>query len=341
MREIILGLMACAGLLSASCAAEALPEGVRVVAYKGWPESLIMAAAQNDLKAIVVPAIGGRIIHYGPEDANIIYEAPGSDGKTLATSKGWFYVGGYQCDLGPEIRGIPGHNALWLGQNTWRAPFPYTVTVASPSDEAVGVRIEKEIRLDPKTGGLTLVQRLRNTSTTAVSFCLWDRTLCKSGGYAFFELNKKSRFSRGWALSTGQKGEKAYDAASVVPPNSRVIDGVLVVKCDGKEGKLGADSDCGWIAYVRGRQLLVKVFPFDHDGLYSDGGNSVELFWSAQVAELEPLSPERKLKPGEQFDFVERWLMLALPEEATSFEAARALTLTAAAAAKALRDRAQ
>jgi hypothetical protein len=116
-----------------------------------------------------------------------------------------------------------------------------------------------------------------------------------------------------------------------------VLDGVLVVECKGKDGKLGADSDAGWIGYARGKQLYLKTFPVSTDGLYSDGGNTVEVYWSNQVGEIEPLSPERTLKPGERFEFTERWALLALPEEITSFEAARALVDKAAAAADGLR----
>jgi len=339
MSDSTIVLAACCAIFAvrAPSAAEALPEGVRLQEHKRWPDCPVLTAPEAKLKVVVVPAIGGRIVHYGPEDANIIFEVPGSDGKTLANHKGWFWVGGYQCDLGPEIRGLPGHDTLWLGPYSARAAAPYAVNLASEPDAVTGIQLEKEIKLDPKTGALTVVQRMMNISDKETRFCLWDRTLCVGGGFAFFPLNRKSRFPAGWCLRVKPKGDDAYRSTDPALPNVKVLDGVLVVECKGKDGKLGADSDAGWIGYARGKQLYLKTFPVSGDGLYSDGGNTVEVYWSNQVGEIEPLSPERTLKPGERFEFTEQWALLALPEEITSFEAARALVDQAAAAADGLR----
>ena len=85
-------------------------------------------------------------------------------------------------------------------------------------------------------------------------------------------------------------------------PNVTVLDGVLVAKAEGLPSKLGADSDAGWIAYARGRQLFVKFYTYFPDGKYTDGENSVELYFDPRVCELEPLSPEVSLKPVPDHD---------------------------------------
>ena len=69
----------------------------------------------------------------------------------------------------------------------------------------------------------------------------------------------------------------------------------------------------------------MKYFPYFPKSDYSDGGNSVELYFDPRVAELEPLSPERKLAPGESHTFPEKWALHQLKEEVTTFEQARAL----------------
>lgn len=335
--HLLFGPCALAAALSAACAGDAaLPAGVQIQEHRKWPDCPVLTAPEAKLKVIIVPAIGGRVIHYGPDDANIIFEAPGSDGKTLANTKGGFWAGGYQLDLGPETRGLPAHNSLWMGQYQWQAPAPHQVVATSEPDQATGIQLQKEFALDPTTGALTIVQRMKNVSDRDTAFCLWDRTLCKGGGFAFFPLNKKSRFAAGWSLRRKMTGDDAYNGADPSLPNVRIMDGVLVVECKDKDGKLGADSDAGWIAYVRGRQLYIKAFPCFADGVYSDGGNSAEVYWSNQVGEIEPLSPEKTLKPGEHFDFTETWLLLDLPEAAASFEAARGLVGKVAAAVAAI-----
>jgi len=89
-----------------------LPEGVEMTRHFGWPNCLALEAADPEVRAVVAPAVGGRIIHYGLKYENIIFENPGSEGKTLANTKNLFWVGGYQCDIGPELRGIPDHTAF-------------------------------------------------------------------------------------------------------------------------------------------------------------------------------------------------------------------------------------
>src|SRR5437016_4003181 len=130
--------------LGCSVFAGELADGVAT--YKGWPECSIFTVPGTQNKVVVVPAVGGRVLHFGPPDANLIFENPDSDGKTLANTKGGFWVGGYQCDIGPETRGLPDHKEMWMGQYTSK-PSPQGVTVTSAPDAATGIQIEKEFKL--------------------------------------------------------------------------------------------------------------------------------------------------------------------------------------------------
>ena len=326
MRLLFLAL---AGLLSVASAADqapAPPKGVVTLTHTGWEGALMLSAPSAVVKAVVVPAIGGRIVHYSLAGENILWENPGGFGKTLANTTEGFYVGGYQCDLGPELRRpvIPSHRALWMGVHQGAAHKNYSVKTISEPDTALGIQMEKEIVMDADTGELGITQRMRNTSTHETAYCLWDRTLCHGGGYAFFPLNKKSRFPAGWSLRDKFQDQLFYDGDKPKCPQVRILDRVLVAKCEGEPTKLGADSDAGWIAYARGRLLFVKYFPYFPKGEYTDGGNSVELYFDHR-AELEPLSPEIKLKPGESYEFPELWVLLQLDTEVKSHEQARAL----------------
>lgn len=302
------------------------PRGVVSITHTGWEGSFMLSAPTAVVKAVIVPQVGGRVIHYSLEGENIIWENPAGFGKTLATAKEGFYVGGYQCDLGPELRwpAIPNHRALWMGVHQGAAHKNHSVKTLSEPDATLGIQMEKEITIDADTGELGITQRMRNTSQHETAFCLWDRTLCNGGGYAFFPLNKKSRFPAGWSVRGKLENRMFYDGDKPQCPQSRLLDGVLVTRCEGEPTKLGADSDAGWIAYARGRLLFVKYFPYFPKGDYTDGGNSVELYFDHR-AELEPLSPEVKLKPGQTYDFPEMWLLIKLDAEVKSHEQARAL----------------
>jgi hypothetical protein len=166
---------------------------------------------------------------------------------------------------------------------------------------------------------------MKNISDKRVSFCLWDRTLCRGGGFAFFPLKQASRFKAGWSIRRTVQGKYVYDGAKPSSPQVKILDGILVVETKGEATKIGADSGAGWIAYVKGRLLFVKHFPYFERGNYSDGGNSVELYWDERVAELEPLSPEDSLTPGNSYSFPEKWSLTLLNEDVTTHEQARAL----------------
>jgi hypothetical protein len=299
------------------------PEAPRTAPYKGWTEALFMEAPGRGLSLVSIPPAAGRIVRFALDGENILFENPDYLGKTLANTKpeelAQGYIG-YTIDLGPELRRIPPHLPLWMG------PFSWTwggrsVHLTSAADPAVGIRIEKEMTLDPETGDLSLIQTMMNVAPGEQSYCLWDRTLCRGGGFALVPLRTKSRFQAGWSLLK----DGAYRGDGAVHPNVKILDGVLVAHALGKSSKLGLDSDAGWIAYARGKLLFIKYFPHVPGAPYTDGGNSVEIYFDPNVCELEPLSPEVKLKPGEKYSFPETWRLLALDHEVTRAEEARAL----------------
>jgi hypothetical protein len=291
--------------------------------YKGWTEALFMGAPARGLSLISVPPAAGRIVHFALGGENILFENPDYLGKTLANTKpdeiAQGYIG-YTIDLGPELRRIPPHLSLWMGPFAWSWGGRSVRLVSSP-DPAVGIRIEKEMTLDPGTGDLSLIQTMTNVAAGEQSYCLWDRTLCRGGGFALVPLGAKSRFKAGWSLLR----DGVYQGDGAVHPNVKILEGVLVAHALGKSSKLGLDSDAGWIAYARGKLLFIKYFPHFPEGPYTDGGNSVEIYFDPNVCELEPLSPEVKLKPGDRFSFPETWRLIALDHEVTRAEEARAL----------------
>jgi len=314
-------------LAGAVLAAAAEPKDVATEVYGGWTNTLVMRG--GDCKAVVVPAVGGRILHYSINGENILFENPDSAGATLLTRSN-FSAGGYQCDIGPELRGIPNHKWMWQGPWRARVPRPFTVHTFSEPEMTVGLQLDKEIVIDPDTGDLGITQRMRNIINNDVSFCLWDRTLCKAGGFAMFSLNRKSQFRAGWSIRQGRRvPEYRYEGDRPNDARVRIMDGVLVAEAkslpDAREMKVGADSDAGWIAYARGKILFVKYFPVFPKANYSDGGNTVEFYCSERVAELEPLSPEVTLKSGENYTFPEKWTLIELEKEVTGYEQARAL----------------
>jgi hypothetical protein len=296
--------------------------GVVSTNYLGWENSFVLTG--STIRAVIVPALGGRILQYALNGENVLYEGPNSMRISAAIGLD-SQIGGYQCDIGPEIRGIPAHQRLWSGPYDAKPSEEFGVALKSEPDLRLGIQLEKEIMIDPESGDLGITQRMRNVSSNETAFCLWDRTACKGGGFAFFPLKKKSRFPARWSLRTSDNSQHSYDGMKPQSPNVKIMNGFLVVKCDGEPTKLGADSEAGWIAYVRGKWLFVKYFPAYPKSQYTDGGNSVEVYFDPQITELGILSPETKLKSGESYDFPEKWTLVELDDRVSSFAEVRGL----------------
>ena len=172
-------------------------------------------------------AIGGRALFYGFNGENMIFKNPAMFGKTIDNSIGDLWFGGYQCDVGPELGGVPAHKALWQGWHEWVARRN-AVKTTSPTDPLLGAQLEKEFFVAPDNGDVGLTQRLINTGPKDITFCLWDRTLCVGGGFALVPLNKKSRFKNGWSLyikgEAGKgDGKDHYDGNQPAPPGVQVL----------------------------------------------------------------------------------------------------------------------
>jgi hypothetical protein len=330
-------MMGCAALgliplaAQAKDARPATRRGVQLKPYGAWADCLHLGGA--NVQVVVAPEVGGRIVRYGLHGENVLLEPAGAQPDSNpnpnpnpgSAAPDPFRFGGYQVDLGPELRGLPPHQDLLNGPFRWQTPRDYAITLVSQPNQNLGVSLEKQMLFDPATGDLGVTQILRNISRQIVTACIWDRTQCRGGGYALFPLNKRSRFAAGWSLRKTIDGKTLYDGYKPVCPEVKVMDGVLVAHTQGAATKIGADSPAGWVAYARGKVLFVKYFPYDSTGRYTDGGNSVEVFWDEHVTELSPLSPEVSVGPGNTYAFPEKWTLLPLDAEVASFEQARAL----------------
>jgi hypothetical protein len=302
-----------------------LPPGVELRNYTGWVNCLFLNASEIPVQAVVVPAVGGRIVHFSLNGTNILLENSLSQGAILGAKNEDLFLGGYQCDVAADGRDLPGHWQLTEGPQQWQAGANFSAKVSSAPDPRLGVALDKEFVLAGDTGELGLTQRLRNVSDHTVKYCIADRTICKGGGFVLLPLNKKSRFKARWALARDAAGKRFYDGDHPVSPAVTVLGGVLVAQTGGDATRLAADSDGQWIACARGRLLFVKYYLYSPRADYGGNGISVEVYFDRRVTELNPFSPQSSLAPGESFIFPEKWVLIPLDKEPATAEQAREL----------------
>lgn len=312
-----------------SCAGETVvrtPPQIKVEPHLTAAVAIHLEAPTAKVVAVAVPEAAGRIVHYSLDGRNVLWN-PERAGQLQA-------AGGYGLDLGPE-RTIARHPVIWEQKHRWAKVDSNLVKLESERDPAVGMRLEKLLTMNGSTGALDILQRMINVSETEQGYCFWDRTLCRAGGFTVIPLNAKSRFPAKWVIGKRKVvGDKVdpfwweYNGTTPSHPGIRVIDGMVVAKSIGTEQKIGADSDSGWIAYILDRVLFVKYYAYFPQGNYIDNGLSVAHYFNERLAELEPLSPEARLRPQGEYVFPERWTLTRLDRDVTTHDQARAIAST-------------
>src|SRR6185295_15480437 len=185
----------CVALLACSAEKAALPPArVTVAPYLNADPCVHLHAPGAKILAVVNPNAAGRIVHYGLHGQNILWNPPDKTGQPQA-------AGGYGLDLGPE-RTIARHPVIWDQRHTWATLGANVVAITSERDPAIGMRVGKQVAMNGETGALEILQRMVNVADCDQSYCFWDRTLCRAGGFTVIPLNPKSRFPAKWVLGT-------------------------------------------------------------------------------------------------------------------------------------------
>ena len=132
-------------------------------------------------------------------------------------------------------------------------------------------------------------------------------------------INPKSKFPKGYARYVWgkEREEKGKDLLTEDPsePRIQVVGDLVTLEAVGEKSlKIGCDSDAGWMAYACDGMLFVKRFRYCPDEVYNDAlGFSVAVYLTGDMCELEPISPQAVLAPGESYSFDEDWWLFDYP----------------------------
>jgi hypothetical protein len=313
MRPISLAAFFLLGLSLPVTAAD-LPDGVRRVKVLNYPDCFELFNAVT--KVTLCHQAGGRVLEYTYKGKNALYLDPKEekwglpDGPQSPSSAGRF-------DIGPEYL-IPKHEILWAGEWQAEAIGPRAVRLTSQSDEATGVQLIREFRLDAKSSHLTCEQIIKNISQDTKYWSHWSRTFAVHGGIGVVPLTPDTkRFPSGWIMYN--QGKEASILLQPTDPNVRQRGPFLEVLGPTRFPKLGFDSNAGWFAYVMPHgQAFIKRYSSPKDGVYPEIAGLTLCFWYPQAAqvpavELEPHGPRNIIPPGGSASFTEHWYLVEHP----------------------------
>jgi hypothetical protein len=351
-RLLCLALVVGASLLARWNGSAAPPCQVEQTQYRGWK---VFRMSNGLVTLYIAPDIGGRVIQYelgahpyffvNPDLAGKVFppeENGGEKGgwKNYGGSKLWPAPQGWERDdqwPGPPDPILDG--GRYQGEITRNEPGQVTASVTSPPDPRTGIQFTRTISLSAGSTQVQLECTMRNISARPVGWSIWEVTQLDTadpqvpGGWnhdfwAYCPLNPRSVHPKGYYPMFGQVTHPSFQPD---PAN-----GLLQVRYDHRVGKVGLDSNAGWLAAVNNQTQHAFIGKFMHvpNAPYPDHA-SVE-FWlngagefiinglaitnapdpkeTPYLMEAEILSPLANLAPGETYRFRIDWFATRCPK---------------------------
>jgi hypothetical protein len=301
----------------------------------------------NELITVeVVPKIGGRIIQFKLGDYGFFWvnqELAGIDPPVsgLGPNDSWLNYGGDKLWIAPQG---------WENDQQWPGPpdavldgGPYSaktsqkdgkiisIELASAKDDRSGVQLSRTVKIEKHNTRVSFRAKMTNIDSSPRRWGIWSHTQLDAGnrhgeGYnpdywGYCPLNPKSLFLKGYDVLFGLVRNSSY-----IPDYDK---GLMQVHYLRRVGKIGLDSDAGWIATVDATDgyVFIQRFNYEPDKPYPDN-SSVE-FWmnglgefvawgkvnkmpenpkeNPYIFESEMIAPFESLEPGQSCSFEYEW----------------------------------
>ncbi len=319
------------------------PCSVRTADFRGWPAAYL---ENGIIRLVAVPSIGGRLMAYDlgpyaylfvdPDLAGKLYSAAENQGDGSLAA--WKNYGGDKTWPAPQG---------WDNDQQWHGPPDpvldtgcYTLDaltidgeravarMVSPPDTKTGVQITRQVTIQPGSSRVALDLTFSNILDKPVRWSIWDVVQLRAekrtaeGGfihdansYVTAPLNPDSCFERGFNVMFGEEDNPQWQ----IDAERGLFKGQYLWEI----GKVGIDSNAGWIAFSQGSEgyAFAERFAFVEGGEYPDEGVTVECWTvgAGKVANLdygeteiylmetEILSPMLTIAPGASESFALEW----------------------------------
>ena len=320
--------------------------------YRGWRSHHL----SNGLIALeVVPEIGGRVIQFQLAEHPFFFVNPELAGQVFPPEENGGGKGGWKNYGGDKLWPAPQgweHDDQWPGppdpildggcyaaEIIERTAEHVAIRVTSPPDPRSGIQISRTISLFRGSTRVRHACVMKNISQRPVRWSIWDVSQFAVADarnparinpdfWAYCPLNPRSLHPNGFYAIYGPVNHPAYR------PDSE--NRMLAVKFEDRVGKVGLDSDGGWLAVVNGQSdhCFIAKFPPFPAAPYPDQA-SVE-FWlngpgefvlngatvtnsfdpkeTPRYLEAEILSPSVTLQPKEETRFQVDWFATRCPK---------------------------
>jgi hypothetical protein len=320
------------------------------VSYHGWQA---IELRNGIVRSVIVPDVGGRIMAFDLGPYAYLWNNRSLLGKLFSpeenagdgTAGSWKNYGGSKTWPAPQG---------WETEDQWHGPpdpvldtgryalkeaavvegWP-TAAVVSPPDPRTGMQITRRFALEPGAAHATLHLEMRNASSRPRTWSIWDvvqldATSIDTDGHVhpnkqawfYVPTNPASRFPAGYNVMYGAQDNPEWQ------PD--VCPGLFGAQYLFRVGKVGVDSQAGWLAFVNGAGdwAFCARFAVETGATYPDDGATVEC-WTTGLGgrvsgldyernplyhlEAEVLGPLRMLRPGQVQTLEVEWYVARCP----------------------------
>ncbi|GIV16481.1 MAG: hypothetical protein KatS3mg022_1916 [Armatimonadota bacterium] len=287
---------------------------VERVSYKGWQDCYRLTNGTVEL--VVVPSIA-RIMHYGfVGEPNMLWVNPATEGRPVKPGE-WPNHGGDKAWVWPQDewemrtgRGWPPPSATDQVPHQAEIIAGNVIRLTSPLVAGYGVRIVREIRLEPsgtRVHILTRLEKVREGADFAVA--AWVVAQLPVPELLLIRLHSGSALSDGYKLFSPDPWKAVRRlGADILLPERRTDVAV----------KLGCDADI--LAWFKPPYLVVHHSPIASLSDFKPGDHA-QIFSNSDTLpyiELEFTSPLKVLRNGESVSLEVTWDLYRIsPEKGT------------------------
>ena len=274
--------------------------------YKKYGECVSFEA--NDIKLLVTIELGPRIIFYGKDNKNILFEdlqdttSKGGEffDKNLSGKGIWHLYGGHRLWKSPEYM-----DTYYPDNSKVKVEYLKDGSVCFTSDVEITTGLQKSIIIMmANDGSLEVTQIMKNASKETIKdISAWGLTVLANGAKAEFNLSKED---------TGFLPNRNIVLWSYTDVNDERLtisnDKVLVEQKDIVQPiKIGLYTENEVKAEVNGQLFSIRTDK--KVGTYPDFYCNYECYTNNYILEIETLSPLKTIAPNEEIVHKEYWAL--------------------------------
>jgi hypothetical protein len=272
--------------------------------YKNLPNCIRLT--NGAVEIIVTTDVGPRIIGYNLVGGENILGVH-MDAR-VETALGEFKpFGGHRLWMAPE--NMPNSYA------PDNAPVEYefdeaqnSIRLMQPPETVTKTRKEITVTLDKNGSGVEINHKITNFGDEKIEFAAWALTIMRGGGVC--EIPNEPFAPYGGETLLPVRNLTLWSYTDLSDSRWQFTKDFIRLKVDSEKTdpqKIGVLNKQGWVTYRWENLTFTKHFEFIENALYPDMNSNTELYTAGNFAEIESLSPLRKIKPGESIEHSERW----------------------------------